>query len=298
MRKLKKCDRPCAIALGNFDGLHRAHMKIINSCVEYSRNAGMLSGVLLFDRHTSELFGNGVKLLTTMEEKLEILEEAGVEFVYIMHFDEVVAKTESKKFIEKILADFKVDAFFVGYDYSFGKGAEGTAEILREYGEELGFKTFVTGCVKEKDRIISSTAVRELIEIGETEEASKLLGRRYFIKGKVLRGFGNGTKSLFPTANVEIKDNKFLPPDGVYKGITVIDGKRYKSAVNIGKNPTFNAKKRTVESFILDFDGEIYGEIIRVEFLEKIRSDKKFDSVEALKRQIESDIENVREIEL
>jgi len=298
MQELKKCEKPCAIALGNFDGLHRAHMEIINSCIDYSQKNGLLSGVLLFDRHTSEVFGKDVKLLTTMEEKLAVLESAGVDFVYIMHFDEAVAKTHSKKFIENILADFSVNAFFVGYDYCFGKGAKGTAGILKEYGEELGFETFVTRCMKDDDEIISSTTIREFVEAGEMEKAGKFLGRNYFVTGEVVRGFGNGTKSLFPTANVEIKRNKFLPPDGVYIGITHVDGKSYRSAVNIGKNPTFGAKERTIESYILDFDGEIYGKTVTVEFLQKIRADKRFESIDELKKQIEHDIEMVRKVEL
>ena len=298
MQELKKCENPCAIALGNFDGLHRAHMEIINSCIDYSRKNGLLSGVLLFDRHTSEVFGKDVKLLTTIEEKLSILESAGVDFVYIMHFDESVAKTDSKKFIENILTDFNVNAFFVGYDYSFGKGAKGTAGILKEYGEELGFRTIVTRCMKDNGEIISSTTVRELVEQGKMKKAKAFLGRNYFVTGEVMKGFGNGTKSLFPTANVEIKKNKFLPPDGVYVGITHVDGVKYKSAVNIGKNPTFDAKERTIESYILDFDGEIYGKTVTVEFLERIRGDKKFESIDELKKQIEHDIEMVRKINL
>lgn len=298
MRIINGCDQACAMALGNFDGLHKAHMKIINSCVEYSHENKILSGVLLFDRHTSEMLGKKVKLLTTMEEKLDILERTGVDFVYIMHFDEKTANTESKAFIKKIISDFSVEAFFVGYDYSFGKGAKANVCELKEYGEELGFKTFVTECVKEGDCVVSSTKIRELVEKGEMKRAEKLLGRKYFILGEVIRGFGNGTKSLFPTANVEIEENKFLPPDGVYKGITVIDGKNYKSAVNVGKNPTFDAKKRTVESFILDFDGELYGKKIKVEFLEYMRPDKRFSGTEALKKQIASDIERVRGIEI
>ena len=239
-----------------------------------------------------------MKNLTTIEEKLSILEAAGVDFVYIMHFDEEVAKTDSKKFIENILADFNVSAFFVGYDYRFGKGAKGTAEILAEYGEDLGFDINVTRCMKDDDEIISSTTIREFVGQGEMGKAREFLGRNYFVTGEVMKGFGNGTKSLFPTANVEIQKNKFLPPDGVYAGITHIDRKRYRSAVNIGKNPTFDAKERTIESYILDFDGEIYGKIITVEFLEKIRDDKKFESIDELKKQIEKDIDEVRKIKL
>lgn len=298
MRKLDECRERCAVALGNFDGLHRAHMKIINSCIEYSKENGLKSGVLLFDRHTSEVFGKNARLLTSMEEKLDILEAAGVDFVNIMHFDEVVAKTESEKFIEDILEAFNVSAFFAGYDYSFGRNAGGNAEKLKEYGEKKGFDAFIIECVKDEEKIISSTAIRELVENGNLRRAKNLLGRNYFLTGEVVRGYGNGTRTLFPTANVELKKNKVLPPDGVYAGITHIDGKKYKSAVNIGKNPTFNAKERTLESYILGFDGMLYGKCVTVEFIERIRGDKKFADIGELKTQIERDIEKVKKIKL
>lgn len=298
MQIIDRCEKKSAMALGNFDGLHKAHMEIINSCVEYARKNSLLSGVLLFDRHTSEVFGGTVGILTTMEEKLRILEGSGIDFVHIMHFDKETAGVEPEAFIDRISNDFSVDAFFVGYDYTFGKGAKGTTKILKELGEKEGFKTVVTDCVRLNDTVVSSTTVREAISEGDMERAEVLLGRRYFILGNVVKGFGNGTKFLYPTANVEIKENKFLPPDGVYKAVAVVDGKKYRSAVNIGKNPTFDAKKRTVESFLLDFEGELYGKEIKVEFLERIRPERKFQNTEELKKQIEKDIKKAYDIKI
>ena len=298
MQILEKCDFFCTMALGNFDGLHKAHIKIISSSVEYAKENGIKSGVLLFDCHTSKILGNPQRILTTMEEKLKILEEMGVDFVHIMHFDEITANMSGDKFIEYITKRFRVEAFFAGYDYKFGKNAGWDVEDLESYGKEHGFTTFITECIKEDGILVSSSNIREYIETGEVFLAKKLLGRPYAVLGEVVKGFGNGTKSLVPTANLKVFEDKLLPSDGVYFALTKIDDKSYKSAVNVGKNPTFNAKDRTIESFILDFCGEIYGKVLEIEFLEKIRDDRKFESIEALKEQIRKDIEKIRNINM
>ncbi len=298
MQILEACRERCAMALGNFDGLHLAHQQIIKECVDYATKNGIKSGVLLFDRHTSELFGTGIKLLTTMDEKLGILESLGVDFVYIMKFDYETAALAGDEFISGILSRFSVDAFFAGYDYTFGKGANWKAEALKELGNQYGFSCHITDCVKKDGEVVSSSRIRSLLEQGKTEEASELLGRRYFVSGKVEKGFGNGRKSLYPTANVAVDEKKFLPPDGVYAGIAEVLGNRYRTAVNIGKNPTFDAKKRTVEAYLIDFDGDVYGEEIKVEFVKMLRQDRKFDSVEDLKEQIKRDIDAAKNIRI
>lgn len=294
MRIIEKSSEACAIALGNFDGLHAAHMKIIRSCIDYSKRRGISSGLVLFDRHTSELFGRSTELLTTMEEKLELLDKTGVDFVKIMHFDKELAETEGEAFIKLILADFRVEAFFTGYDYTFGRGAVCRTEDLRKIGDALGFRAFVTECVKKNGVPVSSTLVREYIAAGDMRGAHELLGRAYSLCGRVVHGKQNGTALLFPTANVEFAKNKLLPPDGVYAARAELFGKKYRCALNIGKNPTFDAKTRTVEGFLLDFEGKLYGEQIRIEFGKRLRADKKFQSVAELKQQIERDIEAVR----
>lgn len=294
MKIVKTFNDKCAMCLGNFDGLHLAHKEIIISCIKYAREKGIKSGVLLFDRHTSEVFGGDTKLLTTMEEKIHILESLGVDFLYIVPFDEEVANCDGVEFIKGVLGDFNISAFFVGFDYAFGKGAKYKAEDLKELGEKLGFSTFITPCMKIDDIAVSSTRIRNLIKNGEVDKASKILGGEYFILSRIKKGFGNGGKFLFKTANLDILENKLIPKDGVYKAVATVSGVKYKSAVNVGKNPTFDAEERTVEAHLIDFSGDLYGQKIKLEFLEKIRDDIKFDSIDKLKKQIEKDIEEVK----
>ncbi len=298
MQIVKRCKEKCAICLGNFDGLHWAHTEIINSCKKFADKNNLKSGMLLFDRHTSEIFGENTKLLTTQDEKLHILEGLGLDFLYIMHFDESVANKEGKEFIKDLLSDFNVSAFFVGYDYAFGKGAEYKASDLENMGRELGFSTFITKCKSIDDTAISSTLIRELVKSGDVKGASEILGRAYFILAPVKKGLGNGKKFLFPTANLETCENKLLPADGVYKAIATVSGERFRSVVNVGMNPTFDAEKRTVEAHLIDFSGDLYGQKIKVEFIEKIRDDIKFESVENLKKQINEDIKKVKDLRL
>ncbi len=298
MQILEGCREGCAIALGNFDGLHSAHIEIINACKSYAAEKNIKCGVLLFDRHTSEFFGEKVGLLTTMSEKLAILEGAGVDFVYVMHFDMDTASLLPEEFLRGILAEFNAEAFFAGYDYTFGKGAAGTAQTLAELGKKLGFEAVITPRIDQDGKRVSSSLIRSLLSEGDIEGAARFLGRAYSVEGEVIRGFGNGKKALFPTANIGVEEIKFLPPDGVYAGAATVKGKRYRTAVNIGKNPTLDAKVRTVEAFILDFDGELYGEHIKVEFIKKLRSEKKFESLAGLKEQIARDISAARETEI
>ncbi len=298
MQILESCSAECAIALGNFDGLHKAHMAIINACKSFAAENKIKCGVLLFDRHTSALFGKGVKLLTDMNEKLALLEKSGVDFVHIVTFNRETASLLPNEFIDGILAKFNVHTFFAGYDYTFGRGASGSAESLAEYGRKKGFAVSVTPRMLHDGERISSSLIRNLLENGNTERAEQFLGRYYSVSGEVVVGMGNGKKSLFPTANIAYGEEKFLPSDGVYAGAAEIKGKIYKTAVNIGKNPTLDAKLRTVEAYILDFEGELYGENITVEFIKKLRDDRKFSGFDELKKQIEKDIDAVRKIEI
>ena len=286
------------VALGNFDGLHVAHMTIIRNGIQYAKEHGLKSGVLLFDENTKGVTDGKIELITPNEAKLELLEREKPDFVFMEKFDKEFMKKSPEEFVLYLVNNLHVKAVCAGYDYSFGFKAQGDVEMLKSFGEKYGFKVFVTDVIKVDGRIVASTYIRKAIKSGEMEEAERFLGRRYCIEGNVVEGEQNGRKMGIPTANVDYDINMALPKAGVYAGITYVNGKRLKSVINVGKNPTFGAEKLTVESHILDFDEDIYGEYIRVSFAKRLRGDIKFDSMEELKNQIQNDIEVVSGMDL
>lgn len=285
-------------ALGNFDGLHVAHMTIIRNGIKYAKENGLKSGVLLFEKNTKTLTQGGVELITPNEAKLELLEREKPDFVYMENFDKEFMQKSPEEFVKYLVENLKVKAVCVGYDYSFGYKAMGDVEMLKKFGEKYGFKVFVTDAIKIDGRIVSSTYIREVIKNGDMEEAERFLGRRYCIEGNVIHGLQNGRKMGIPTANVDYDINMALPKPGVYAGITYVDGRRLKSVINVGKNLTFDAKKLTVESHILDFDEDIYDKYIRVSFAKRLRGVIKFSSMEELKNQIHHDMKVTSEMVL
>lgn len=279
------------VALGNFDGLHRAHTEIIKKTCTYAEKYGLLSCVLLFDTHTDK----STNLLTAQSEKLEILNEMGVNAVYIQEFSESFMHMTPDEFAKFLRDTLNVSAVCIGYDYRFAYKAQGDAEKLKSLGEKYGFSVIVTDEIKYNDNIIKSTMIRLLVMNGEIEDANLMLGRNYFVTGEIVKGFGNGHKLGFPTANIRYEYNKQLPENGVYMGYTTICGVRHKSVINVGNNPTFGADTVTVESHIIGFDGDIYGKTAKVEFVGRIRDEKKFNSLDELKKQIELDKAKARE---
>lgn len=286
------------VALGNFDGLHVAHMTIIRNGIQYAKEHGLKSGVLLFDENTKGVTQGKIELITPNEAKLELLEREKADFVFMEKFDKEFMKKTPEEFVLYLVNNLHVKAVCVGYDYSFGFKAQGDVEMLKKFGEKYGFKVFVTDVIKIDGRVVASTYIRQVIKSGEMEEAERFLGRRYCIEGNVVKGLQNGRKMGIPTANVDYDINMALPKAGVYAGITYVSGKRLKSVINVGKNPTFGAEKLTVESHILDFDEDIYGEYIRVSFAKRLRGDIKFNSMEELKNQIQNDIEVTSKMDL
>ncbi len=286
-----------AVALGNFDGLHIAHMKIINSAVAYAKKNKIKSGVLLFDHHCAEVTkSRNVSLIMPNKYKLELLEKSGVDFVYLVKFDKGFMENSPEEFVGFLRRKLAMVCVSVGYDYRFGFKASGNTEKLYKLGKKYSFSVLVTDKVMLNGKTVGSTYIRQLINDGEIERATEYLGRYFFIDGVVVTGLQNGRKMGFPTANIDYNPKIVLPPDGVYAGITIVGNDRYKSVINIGSNPTFNACKRTVETHILDFDRDIYEEDIKVEFVKRLRGEIKFGSAEELKAQIHKDAETAKKL--
>lgn len=280
------------VALGNFDGLHIAHMAIIKKCHDYARTHDLKCGVLLFNEHTKHTINNiSVPVITTEGQKLELLSGADMDFVYMRDFDKDFMRLTPEQFVRSLIDILHCEAVCVGYDYRFGHKASGDAALLKELCEKSGIAAIVTDEIDCNGAAVKSTAIRELIKKGSVESAEQMLGRPFAIDGMVVKGKQNGRKLGFPTANVSYDSNTLLPHSGVYAGYTYVRGNKYKSVINVGNNPTFNADKITIESHILGFNEDIYNELVRVEFIRRLRKDKKFDSPDELKKQIKCDAE-------
>jgi len=287
------------VALGNFDGLHVAHMKIIRSGIEYAKEHNLKSGVLLFEENTKNFTERKrVELITPNTIKLELLEREDLDFVVMRRFTHRVMEKSPREFFMFLKDELHAKALCCGYDYSFGYKAAGHVDTLRELGREFGIEVLVTEKIEVDGVTVSSTAIRELILAGGMERTERMLGRRYCVEGPVVKGKQNGHKLGFPTVNVSYDPKMVLPKPGVYAGITYALGQRLKCVINVGSNPTFGADKITVESHILDFDENLYGDYVRVSFAKRIRGEIKFESLDELRAQIQSDVEEVAKMQL
>jgi riboflavin kinase/FMN adenylyltransferase len=267
-----------AVAVGTFDGVHRGHVRVIDA----ARSAGLRTTVVTFDPHPRTVLHGRVELLATLERRLELLEEAGVEDVLVLRFDERLAALTAGEFAERMLRGIGAKAVAAGETFRFGHGREGDLDLL----EHLGFDVRRVPLAEN----VSSSRIRELVHAGETEQAATLLGRPPEVEGVVVRGDGRGRALGFPTANLDVPEGLLVPPDGVYAGRS----RDERSAVSIGTNPHFDGVERRVEAHLLDFDGDLYGERLVVEIWSRIRGQRRFDSLEELVAAIGDDVERTR----
>jgi riboflavin kinase/FMN adenylyltransferase len=267
-----------SVALGTFDGVHRGHLRVIDA----ARRAGLRTTVVTFHPHPRAVLGGQVELLATLERRLELLEEAGVEDVLVLRFDEQLAALTADEFAEGILRGIGAETVVAGETFRFGRGREGDLELL----ERLGFDVRRVPLVDN----VSSSLIRELVHAGDPERAATLLGRPPEVEGIVVRGDGRGRELGFPTANLDVPTDLLVPPDGVYAGWA--GGRR--AAVSIGTNPHFDGVERRVEAHLLDFDGDLYGERLVLEIWSPIREQRRFESLQELVAAIGDDVDRTR----
>jgi riboflavin kinase/FMN adenylyltransferase len=267
-----------SVALGTFDGVHRGHLRVIDA----ARRAGLRTTVVTFHPHPRAVLGGQVELLATLERRLELLEEAGVEDVLVLRFDEQLAALTADEFAEGILRGIGAETVVAGETFRFGRGREGDLELL----ERLGFDVRRVPIVDN----VSSSLIRELVHAGDPARAATLLGRPPEVEGIVVRGDGRGRELGFPTANLDVPTDLLVPPDGVSAGWT--GGRR--AAVSIGTNPHFDGVERRVEAHLLDFDGDLYGERLVLEIWSPIREQRRFESLEELVAAIGDDVDRTR----
>lgn len=286
------------VALGTFDGVHRGHRVLISEAVKKAKENNGVSVVFTFSNHPLEvIFPDRVpKMINTLEEKLYLLNELGVDYVVLQTFDMDFAKCDREKFIDDILLGaLGAKEIFVGFNYTFGDKGAGNTEYLKSICREKNFIVNEVPPVEYEGEVLSSTLIRNLILEGNLDKANRFLGRPFLVSEIVEHGKKYGRMLGFPTANLKVV-SKVYPPFGIFGGSTIIEGEaeKYSSVINIGKNPTLKPGELSVEVHILDFNREIYGKRIFVNIEHFLRSEKKFDSFEDLKLGIKQDVENWR----
>lgn len=283
---------PTVIALGNFDGVHRGHQEIINRTVKSAEAGRLKSAVFTFSNHTRTLLEKvpTVKNINYPEEKAAIMEEMGIDYLFNIPFTPEILKMSPEEFIDKLLVEkFKIREAYCGFNYHFGHKAAGNPEILMREGMKKGFGIHVQEPFMIDDIVVSSTYIRQLIEEGRMEECAKFMGRLYSIGGEVVVGNKLGRTIGFPTSNIMIDETMASPSNGVYITYCNYNGVKYPSITNVGVKPTIGTYNKNVETHIFNFDKELYGKDIKVEFVKKTRPEMKFSSVEELSSQIKND---------
>ena len=289
--------RPCCIALGNFDGVHAGHQALIRRAVEKAKELGIASGVFTFSNHPKNLFAgeNTVKNIIYQEEKAALIAELGVDYLFNVEFTWDVARMEPEDFIDKLLVEkMNLKEAFCGFNYRFGSKAAGNPDVLRQRGLEKGYNVNEIAPVTVDGDVVSSTLIRGLIRSGDVDQCEKYLGRRYSIGGEVVVGNRLGRTIGFPTSNIMIDENMVTPPNGVYITNCIYNGQKYRSVTNVGVKPTIGTFQKNMETHIFNFNKELYGKHIQVEFLKMTRDEAKFSSVEELAAQIVKDCEEAK----
>lgn len=282
------------LTIGTFDGIHRGHRAIVDAMARKAAEIGGRTVVLTFHPHPQEVLrkhGDSVPLLSTIDERAQELEKLGVNVLLVLEFTPEVAATPWQEFCDALLSKVGIAHIIVGHDHAFGKGREGTVAALTIYGKDHGFGITEIGPLRSDEESISSTKIRRALLSGDLERANDYLGRHYSIEGRVVRGDGRGRTIGIPTANIQPLDpTKLIPANGVYCVMMRIGDMAHPGMANIGVRPTFtDGTTRTIEVHLLNFDGDIYEQIVTVEFLKFVRSERKFGSKEEFLAQLEHD---------
>ena len=290
---------PSAVTIGFFDGVHLGHRAVIGRTVERARAEGLRALAVTFDRHPLQTLSPGKvpPLLTTLRRKAELIERLGVDLLFVLEFTEGVSRWPPVEFIDRILVrGLGARLVCVGANFTFGHRASGNVDLLHEVGPERGLSVEAIGLHKLNGRPVSSTAIREALAEGELAWPARALARPYDIEGTVVRGAGRGVGLGWPTANLRTPAGLLLPGRGVYAGVATVEGRRVAAAVNVGVNPTFGSEPLHVEAHLLDFDADLLGKVLRLEFHERLREETRFETPEALSRQIGEDVERTRSL--
>ncbi len=289
-------ERPTILTIGVFDGIHLGHQHLIASAVRRAQAIGAQSAVLTFDPHPDAvLHPERPRLaLASVAERIERIEGLGVDLLIVMPFDEQVRGLSAHEYMRRICEAVALRELHIGWDFALGRKREGDLARLRELGQSFGYTVHPVDPLLVAGTPVSSSRVRQALEAGEVAEAARLLGRPFSIRGAVVQGDQRGRTIGFPTANIAHEEHHALPANGVYVCSTHVRGEQYGAVTNIGVRPTFNGIRRTVEAYLLDFTGDLYGETLELAFHERLRSEQKFNGIQELIAQIGRDTASAR----
>ncbi|MFC1964182.1 bifunctional riboflavin kinase/FAD synthetase [Chloroflexota bacterium] len=286
------------LTIGVFDGVHLGHQHLISQLVKRAKQQSLLSGVVTFRQHPQDYFSPETRLplLTDMGERTALLKKEGVDLIVPLSFNTELAGLSARKFIRLLQEHLRLRGLVVGPDFALGRNREGDVPALQQFGREMGFSVSVVVPLNLEGEVVSSTAVRRAIATGDMEKARRLMGRPFSLEGKVVTGTHRGMELGFPTANLGLNQEQVLPAEGVYASWASVNSKTYLAMTNIGTNPTFNGRECTAEVYLIDYQGDLYGQELKVDMVKRLRGEKKFGSAEALKEQIAQDVAKGKEI--
>ncbi|MFC1982286.1 bifunctional riboflavin kinase/FAD synthetase [Chloroflexota bacterium] len=291
-------EKETLLAIGVFDGVHLGHKYLISKLIENARERNLMPGVVTFRQHPQDLLSPQTKLpfLTDLVERSKLLKDEGVESVIPLSFTDALAQLSARQFVSLLQKHLRMRGLVIGPDFALGKNREGNTDVLHKLGQEMNFSVTVVPLVMINGEAASSTAIREAIATGDMRRVEKLAGHPFSLHGRIVAGAGRGMGLGFPTANLDVNGGQAIPADGVYAGWAYIGGKVYQAMSNIGKCPTFDGAERTVEAYILDYHDDLYGQELKIDIVERLRDEMKFDTVEELKKQVAEDVKQGRAI--
>jgi riboflavin kinase/FMN adenylyltransferase len=283
------------LTIGVFDGVHAGHRYLLEELQQRAAKRELLSGVVTFNPHPQSLLNpnNRLPWLTDLDDRVKAFEELGVNLIAVLTFTTKLAQLGAQDFMSLLKKHLRMQGIVVGPDFALGRGAEGDITLLRALGQEMNFGVEVIQPYIVDGEVVSSTLIRRALAQGDMRRVRRLMGRHFYLKGKVITSEKRGRVLGFPTANLAMQPRQAMPANGIYVTITQVDGRQLPSATNIGIRPTFGEGKKTVETHLLQYEGDLYGKEIRVEFVQKLRDEQRFPSSEELRIQIEKDLREV-----
>jgi riboflavin kinase/FMN adenylyltransferase len=286
------------LTIGVFDGVHAGHRYLLKKLQQRATERNLLSGVVTFSPHPKSVLHphNQLPWLSSLEDRVSTFRELGVNIVAVLTFTPKVAQISAREFISLVKKHLKMRGIIVGPDFALGQGREGNINLLRALGHEMNFSLEAIPPYTINGEVVSSTLIRQALAQGDMRKVERLMGRYFYLGGKVITSDKRGRILGFPTANLDLKPQQALPGNGIYATIAQVDGKQFPSATNIGIRPTFGEGEKTVETHLLNYKGDLYGKDMKVEFVQKLRDEQRFPSSEELKAQIEKDVREVEAI--